>query len=108
VPTLCFGPFWWLGAQRIWTLPAVEDLFCECVAKTSAMRQETLFKSAKTDVERTKERSHPGLKDKAKEKIDDAADSAREVARDVVNTSKDFANEVGKTIEKGGNRLYNS
>jgi hypothetical protein len=45
------------------------------------------------------------LKDKTKEKIDDAADAAKKVAGKVVDKSKDVAHTTGKKLEEGGKRL---
>jgi hypothetical protein len=45
------------------------------------------------------------LKDKVKDKIDDAADSTKKTASKVIDQSKDLANKAGKTMEKGGRRL---
>ena len=45
------------------------------------------------------------MKDKAKEKIDDAADGAKKAADKVVNKSKDIAHSAGKKVEEGGKQL---
>jgi len=47
------------------------------------------------------------LKDKAKEKIDDAAEAAKKAAGKVVDISKDVAHSAGKKMEKGGKLLRN-
>jgi hypothetical protein len=49
-----------------------------------------------------------GLKDKAKEKIDDAADAVKKAPGKVIDKSKDVAHIAGKKIEKGGERLQNA
>jgi hypothetical protein len=48
------------------------------------------------------------LKDKAKEKIDDAADAARKATDKVVDKSKDIVHSVGKKMEEGGKRLQDA
>ena len=48
------------------------------------------------------------LKDKAKEKIDDAADAAKKAAGKLVDTSKDIAHGAGKKLEEGGKRLQDA
>lgn len=48
------------------------------------------------------------LKDKAKEKIDDAAAAARKVTDQAARKTKDLVHKVGKTIEEGGKRLQNA
>jgi gas vesicle protein len=45
------------------------------------------------------------LRDKAKEKIDNATDAAKKAAGKVVDTSKDLAHSAGKKLEEGGKRL---
>lgn len=45
------------------------------------------------------------LKDKAKQKIDDAAELARKATQKVADKSKDAAHTMGKKMEKGGKRL---
>ena len=45
------------------------------------------------------------MKDKAKQKIDDAADAAKKAAGKVVDKSKDVAHSAGKKLEVGGKRL---
>ena len=42
------------------------------------------------------------LKDKAKEKIDDAADAAKKATDQVVDKAKDVAHRAGKKMEEGG------
>jgi hypothetical protein len=62
------------------------------------------------NAERTKKRSlkMSDFKDKAKQKIDEAAEATKKAADKVVNRSKDVVHNVGKTIEKGGKRLQNA
>ncbi len=48
------------------------------------------------------------VKDKAKQKIDDAADAAKKAASHVVDKSKDVAHSAGKKMEEGGNRLQDA
>ena len=48
------------------------------------------------------------LKDKAKEKIDDAANAIRKAADKVVDKSKHAAHSLGKKIEEGGKRLQDA
>jgi hypothetical protein len=48
------------------------------------------------------------LKDKAKEKIDDAADATKKATGRVVDKSKSVAHDAGKKIEKGGKRLQDA
>ena len=48
------------------------------------------------------------LKDKANEKIDDAAAAAKKAAGKVVDTSKDVAHSAGKKLEEGGKRLQDA
>ena len=45
------------------------------------------------------------LKNKAKEKIDDAADAAKRATSNVVNKGKDLAHAAGKKMEDGGKKL---
>jgi hypothetical protein len=45
------------------------------------------------------------LKDKAKDKIDSAADAAKRAANTVVDKSKDVAHAAGRKMEQGGKRL---
>jgi ElaB/YqjD/DUF883 family membrane-anchored ribosome-binding protein len=45
------------------------------------------------------------LKDKAKEKIDQAADAAKTTTAKVIDKSKDAAHATGKKVEKGGKKL---
>jgi hypothetical protein len=48
------------------------------------------------------------FKDKAKEKIDDAAELAKRAAAQVVDKSKDVAHKAGKKLEEGGKRLQDA
>jgi hypothetical protein len=48
------------------------------------------------------------LKDRAKEKIDDAAHGAKKATDKVVDKSKDFAHGAGKKMEEGGKRLQDA
>lgn len=48
------------------------------------------------------------LKDKAKDKIDDAADATKKAAGKVVDASKDIAHSAGKKLEEGGKRLQDA
>jgi hypothetical protein len=48
------------------------------------------------------------MKDKAKQKIDDAADGAKKAADKVVDKSKDVAHSAGKKMEEGGKRLQDA
>jgi hypothetical protein len=45
------------------------------------------------------------LKNKAKEKIDDAADAAKKASAKVADKAKDIAHKGGKKMEEGGKRL---
>jgi gas vesicle protein len=48
------------------------------------------------------------LKDKAKEKIDYAADAAKKATDQVVDKAKDVAHSAGKKMEEGGKRLQDA
>ena len=48
------------------------------------------------------------MKDKAKRKIDEAAEGAKKVAEKVVDKSRDAAHNAGKKIEEGGKRLQDA
>ena len=48
------------------------------------------------------------MKDKAKQKINDAADVAKNAAAKVVDKSKEVAHSAGKKMEEGGKRLKNA
>ena len=48
------------------------------------------------------------LREKAKEKIDDAADATRKAADQIVDKSRDVAHNVGKKMEEAGKRLQNA
>ena len=48
------------------------------------------------------------MKDKAKQKIDDAADGAKKAADKIVDKSKDVAHSAGKKMEKGGKQLQDA
>ena len=48
------------------------------------------------------------LKDKAKEKVHDAADATKKIADQVVDKSKDAAHSAGKKMEEGGKRLQDA
>ena len=48
------------------------------------------------------------LKDKAKEKIDDAADAAKKATDQVVDKAKDVAHSAGKKMEEGEKRLQDA
>lgn len=54
------------------------------------------------------ERAMSDVKDKLKNKIDDAADAGKKVVDKVVDKSKDAAHEAGKHLEKGGKRLQDA
>ncbi len=45
------------------------------------------------------------LKEKAKSKLDDAANAAKKGGDKVVTKSKEITHEAGKAMEKGGKRL---
>lgn len=45
------------------------------------------------------------LKDKAKDKLDTAAQVAKQASEKVVDKSKDVAHKAGKALKKGGQRL---
>lgn len=45
------------------------------------------------------------LKDKAKEKIDQAAEAAKTTAAKAIDKSKDVARSAGEKMEKGGKKL---
>ena len=48
------------------------------------------------------------IKDKAKQKIEEAADVARKAADKVTEKSKDVAHNVGKKMKEGGKRLQDA
>ena len=48
------------------------------------------------------------MKDKAKHKIDDAADAAKQAADRVVDKSKDLAHSAGKKMKEEGSRLQDA
>jgi gas vesicle protein len=48
------------------------------------------------------------LKDKAKEKIDGAADATKKAADQVIDKSRDVAHNMGKKMEEAGKRLQNA
>jgi hypothetical protein len=48
------------------------------------------------------------LKDKVKNKIDDAADATKKTTETVVDKSKDTAHSAGKRVEEGGKRLQDA
>lgn len=48
------------------------------------------------------------MKDKAKQKIDDAADGAKKAADRVVDKSKDVAHSAGKKMEEGRKQLQDA
>jgi vacuolar-type H+-ATPase subunit H len=48
------------------------------------------------------------LRDKTKEKIDDAARAAKKVTDQTTDTAKDLAHKAGKKLEQGANRLKNA
>jgi gas vesicle protein len=48
------------------------------------------------------------MKDKAKEKIDDAADAAKNAAGRVIDKSTDVAHSAGEKMEEGGKRLQDA
>jgi gas vesicle protein len=52
--------------------------------------------------------SMSNLKDKAKDKIDDAADATKKAAGKVIDTSKDVAHSAGKKLEEGGKRIQDA
>lgn len=45
------------------------------------------------------------FKDKARKKIDEAADATKKAVDKVVNRSKDVVHNAGKKMEEGGKRL---
>jgi hypothetical protein len=49
-----------------------------------------------------------GFTDKAKEKIDDAADATKKAADQVIDKSRDVAHTMGKKMEEAGKRLQNA
>jgi gas vesicle protein len=53
-------------------------------------------------------RTMTGFTDKAKEKIDDAADATKKAADQVVDRSRDVAHNMGKKMEEAGKRLQNA
>jgi gas vesicle protein len=53
-------------------------------------------------------RTMTGFTDKAKEKIDDAADATKKAADQVVDKSRDVAHNMGKKMEEAGKRLQNA
>ena len=53
-------------------------------------------------------RTMTGFADKAKEKIDDAADSTKKAADQVIDKSRDLTHNVGKKMEEAGKRLQNA
>jgi len=54
------------------------------------------------------EKTMNNMKDKAKEKIGDAADGGKHAVDKVVDKSKDFAHGVGKKMEEGREQLQNA
>jgi hypothetical protein len=48
------------------------------------------------------------MKDKAKQKIDRAADATKKASAKVADKSKDIAHRAGKKLEAGGKRLRNA
>lgn len=53
-------------------------------------------------------RTMSGFADKAKEKIDDAADATKKAADQVIDRSRDVTHTVGKKMEEAGKRLQNA
>jgi len=53
-------------------------------------------------------RTMSGFADKAKEKIDDAADVTRKAADQVIDKSRDVTHTVGKKLEETGKRLQDA
>ena len=53
-------------------------------------------------------RTMTGFTDKAKEKIDDAADATKKAADQVIDKSRDVAHTMGKKMEGAGKRLQNA
>jgi hypothetical protein len=45
------------------------------------------------------------MKDKAKAKVDEAANAVKKASDKVVDKSKDLTHQAGKTVEKGGKRM---
>jgi uncharacterized protein YjbJ (UPF0337 family) len=45
------------------------------------------------------------LKEKANDKVDQAAEAVKKTTGKVIDKSKDLAHSAGKSIEKGGKRL---
>lgn len=45
------------------------------------------------------------LKDRAKEKVEDAAEATKKARDKVVEKSKNLAHDAGRKLEKGGKRL---
>ena len=45
------------------------------------------------------------LKEKAKNKVDEAAKAVKKTSDKVVDKSKDLTHQAGKTVEKGGKRM---
>jgi hypothetical protein len=54
------------------------------------------------------EKAMSDVKDKLKNKIDDAADAGKKVVEKVVDKSKDAAHKAGEQLERGGKRLQNA
>ena len=53
-------------------------------------------------------RTMSGFADKAKEKIDGAADATKKAADQVIDKSRDVTHTVGKKMEEAGKRLQNA
>ena len=47
------------------------------------------------------------LKDKAKDKVDEATKVVKRASDKLVDKTKDLAHQAGKAVEKGGKRLQN-
>lgn len=45
------------------------------------------------------------LKDKAKDKVDAAAEALKKTSDNVIDKSKDLAHDAGKAVEQGGKRM---
>jgi hypothetical protein len=54
------------------------------------------------------EKAMSDVKDKLKNKIDDAADAGKKVVDKVVDKSRDAAHQAGKHLERGGKRLQDA
>ena len=90
-----------------------------CLERVNARRASGLFKqraemftSAAGEVLQNRHqeisRTMTGFRNKAKEKIDDAADVTQKAADQVIDKSRDVAHHMGKKMEEAGKRLQNA